>query len=198
MEEGPNGHGTPKTSSEALTVDQMLQRYSKKNVERAIFHRDYVSERTRLIEEYNIMITTGHNVEVATRARDTFIEDTPSQPPIDPDEPADLDPDVLWRIKILKYMYRDSPVIRPDSILDIDAMSVDPDTIVNRDAILNAYRHGNLKVVFGEVSVWFAGNLVVGPVQNSKLDQDHIIDKVPEWKEKYGPGRVWQERVCFP
>ncbi|RMJ20810.1 hypothetical protein PHISP_08319 [Aspergillus sp. HF37] len=196
MAERLNGGSNPAASPKGLTVDEMLERYPKEDVEHAIYSRDYVGDRKRLIEKYQHIIARGFNVEIATKALDELLEHTPSEPPIDPDEPADLDPDVLWRIKVLKYMYRNCPVVRPANILELDFASVDPETVVNRDAILNAYRRGDLKVVSGQMSVWFAGNLVIGPVPESEFSLDDLVANVPEWRKKYGPGRVWEERPC--
>lgn len=51
-------------------------------------------------------------------------------------------------------------------------------------------------MVDGAVSVWLAGNLVIGPLPSNELNLNNMIEKVPEWKKAYGPGRVWQEHVC--
>ncbi|KAE8344729.1 hypothetical protein BDV24DRAFT_126320 [Aspergillus arachidicola] len=193
MAQLPYRGSIPTAPSKGLTVEEMLKKYPKGNVEKAIYRLDYVSQRNRMIKSYEDMIDSGHNVELATKALDMYLESTPSEPPIDPDEPADLDPDVLWRIKCLKYIYHGRPVVRPESILDLDFESVDPDCMVNLNAILNAYRSGNLRVVAGEASVWFAGHLVIGPLPNNKLSNYEIIHKVSEWREKYGPGRAWEE-----
>jgi hypothetical protein len=42
MAERSNGDSTPATPSKGLTVDEMLKKYPKEDVERAIFNRDYV------------------------------------------------------------------------------------------------------------------------------------------------------------
>ncbi|KAL4784371.1 hypothetical protein BJX76DRAFT_221081 [Aspergillus varians] len=193
MAEQPNSGGVPTTSLDGLTIDEMLQKYPEEEVERAIYNRAYVENKT--IGIYKDMIAKGSNVETASKALQDLLECTPSEPPIDSDEPADLDPDVLWRIRYLKYVSRDRPVARLGSILDFDPESIDPESVVNRDAILNAYRRGDLKVVAGEMSVWFAGNLVLGPLQSSELRIDDIVDKTPEWRKQYGPDRVWEEDV---
>lgn len=46
----------------------------------------------------------------------------------DTDESTRLDPDVLWRIKILKYVYR--PVARPSRILDLNSIPANFKVIV--------------------------------------------------------------------
>lgn len=61
---------------------------------------------------------------------------------------------------------------------------------MNLNAILDAYRHGDIKVIDDQVTVWFAGRLVIGAIDRHKLQKKDLIDKVAEWREKYGPGRV--------
>ena len=63
---------------------------------------------------------------------------------------------------------------RPPSILDINNKSIDPETIVNREAAINAYHCGHLQVVPGKASVVFADHLVIGPVPISELNNDQI------------------------
>lgn len=55
---------------------------------------------------------------------------------IDPGEPTDLEPDVLWRIIMLKYTYRDG--------CEHASRQLD-----NLNGILDGYRSGNLRVVQG-------------------------------------------------
>lgn len=52
---------------------------------------------------------------------------------IDPGEPTDLEPDVLWRIVMLKYTYRDG--------CENASRQLD-----NLNGILDGYRSGNLRV----------------------------------------------------
>ncbi|QKX56126.1 uncharacterized protein TRUGW13939_03226 [Talaromyces rugulosus] len=181
------------TSSKGLTVDEMLEMYPKQHVEWAIHSPDYVGARNRRVKKYDDMIARGSNVELAARARDEFLARTPSEPPIDPGEPADLDPEVLRRIRVLKYMYRGCRVVRPATILDLDPSTIFPETAVNRDAVLSAYRRGDLNVVPGQATVWFAGNLVAGPLPSSGFTEDYLAKNIPGWREKYGHGHVWTE-----
>jgi hypothetical protein len=94
---------------------------------------------------------------------------------------------------VLKYMYRDSPT-QSDDWRDLN--TVHPHELVNLNAILNAYRRKDIKVVDGQVTVWFAGKMVMGPLGCSKLEIGDLVENVSQWQKEYGPGRVWVEEVC--
>lgn len=83
---------------------------------------------------------------------------------------------------MLKYIYRDG--------------YEHPRQLVNLNAILDGYRSGDLRVVEGEVTVWFAGRMTMGPLRSDKLQMEEYINMVPKWQEEYGPGLVWVEKVC--
>jgi hypothetical protein len=72
----------------------------------------------------------------------------------------------------------------------------DDKELANLDAVLNAYRHRKLKVDDDLVTVWFAGHMTLGPLSGSDPKLDQIFEKVPEWQDMYGPGRIWLEEVC--
>lgn len=93
-------------------------------------------------------------------------------------------------------MYRGYSIARPETILNLDPMTVYPETAINRDAVLNAYRCGELKVLPGQATVWFAGNLVAGPLPSSELTMDYTDKHAPGWLEKYGYGHIRTEDVC--
>lgn len=56
--------------------------------------------------------------------------------------------------------------------------------------------HDPAQVIENEATVWFGGRLTMGSLLESELKPADYIDKIPEWIKKYGPGRVWVERVC--
>ncbi|KAF3010407.1 hypothetical protein E8E15_002708 [Penicillium rubens] len=101
-------------------------------------------------------------------------------PRFDPAEPQDLRPDVLWKIQFLKYMYRDGD-------------DVDEEEWVNYHAVLNAYRSGHLDVDPDKVTVWFAGELKLGPFPRCDLKEMAISTQISEWRAELGHGRVWIE-----
>ena len=68
--------------------------------------------------------------------------------------------------------------------------------IVNVNAVLTAYRTEKIHVNPSQCTVWYSGNLVMGPLSCMKLKIEDYLDRVPEWREKYGPGQVWVEDVC--
>src|SRR6267378_5659238 len=83
--------------------------------------------------------------------------------------------------------------IQSDDLADLNA--IHPNEFVN---LLDAYRRGDIKVIDNQVAVWFAGRLVMGPIDRHNLKKDDLVDKVPEWREKYGHGRIWVEEVSLP
>jgi hypothetical protein len=93
---------------------------------------------------------------------------------------------------MLKYMYRNRP-IQTDVLTNLNAAHTKE--FVNLNAALDAYRRGDVKVV--EVTAWFAGRIIMGPIYCCELKNDDSVDKVPEWQEKYGPSHVWAEEVCL-
>lgn len=101
----------------------------------------------------------------------------------DPDEPQHLHPDVLWRIQFLKYMYPDTSDLHESELASIHA-------------VLDAYRTENLQVDLEKVTVWFGGNMVMGPMSREELDVEILNMPVDEWRERFGPGMVWIEEVC--
>ncbi|RMJ24084.1 hypothetical protein PHISP_05042 [Aspergillus sp. HF37] len=175
-----NGTTAPRQST-GLTVDKMLAIYPREHVEDAIYDRNYEAGRNRTLQRFKDLIAQGVNVESCTKGIQEVMQTTPPSPPVDPDEPNDLDPDVLWRIKMLKYAYRE----------DCDH---DPGQLVNLNAVLDAYHRRDLKVVDNEATVWFAGKLTMGPLPDAELKIADYVDKIPAWREKYGAGRVWIER----
>lgn len=75
----------------------------------------------------------------------------------------------------LKYFYLPDP---------------DPYDLPNIQAILKAYRLKQLEVNDEMTTVWFAGVMTMGHLKNSELDLEEVVEKVPEWEEKYGLGHI--------
>lgn len=50
---------------------------------------------------------------------------------------------------------------------------------------------GSLRVVEGEVTVWFVGNKTMGPLPSDELQAEDYIKMVPKWQEEIGPSGVW-------
>lgn len=61
----------------------------------------------------------------------------------------------------------------------------------NLEAILRAYRNGELKAN-GSTTVWFAGQLVIGPTYCSE-EMSKIYKLAPKLTDKYGPGDIYFE-----
>ncbi|KAJ5698107.1 hypothetical protein N7462_000112 [Penicillium macrosclerotiorum] len=147
------------TSSQRMTVDQMLERYGKGQVEQVLFILDF--EQT--LVDY----------------QDRF----------DPDEDPSLSPDVLWRIMALKYQFKGGR----NNLGLYGQDEIHESVKVNIDAVLAAYRNGGLEVSKDMISVWWAGNLVKGPMKRKDWNRDSLPSDMPEWREKYGPGLPWVE-----
>lgn len=102
---------------------------------------------------------------------------------IDPAEPRDLSPDVLWRIRLLKHRL---------------CPQVDERLRRNFDAILTAYREKKLDIDDQTSTIWYAGKMVKGPMSNKELKQRRLGPERPRLKELYGPGDLWAENVRTP
>ncbi|DAA73628.1 TPA_exp: Uncharacterized protein A8136_4657 [Trichophyton benhamiae CBS 112371] len=172
-----------------MTIDDMKACYSQADVEDAMFTRNYVEYRNKEIKKLQDDIETAKSsndvagVEHFEKCLRDYKAETPSLPPIDPTERGDLDADVLWRIRVLKYQ------IYPDSSNFLRE---------NINAILNAYRQGQLKLDYDQVTVWFAGRLVYGPVPRKNFDLGAMVmEKGRGFYEKYGPGTLWAEPVAI-
>ncbi|KAK2803561.1 hypothetical protein FQN51_003323 [Onygenales sp. PD_10] len=159
-----------------MTIDEMMAKFPKANVNMAMFDRHYIETKKALVAEYEECIAEGCSVEYFQKS----IQELPPAPPIDPSEPKDLDPDVLWRIRVLKYQLRPS--------------AEDDQMRVNIDAILDAYRKGKLNKVNDELTtVWYAGHMIMGPLPTDDPMLEKLGTLVPELEEKYGPGDLWTE-----
>jgi hypothetical protein len=108
---------------------------------------------------------------------------------VDPHEPQHLDAAVLWRIKLLKYEYRNGPPAPAMPGL------VPEEDIRNIDAVLSAYRREELQVDPDNVTVWFAGQMVLGPRPREGL-WDKIWEEQQAWTKVYGDSQPWVEDVC--
>jgi len=77
----------------------------------------------------------------------------------------------------LKWTYRDCH-IEPDDWTDPNG--VHPYEFVNYNAVLNAYRRGDIKVVDDQATVWFAGRMTIGPIHLRELDKYDLDNKMSE------------------
>ncbi|RFU35482.1 hypothetical protein B7463_g870, partial [Scytalidium lignicola] len=152
-----------------MTIEEMYQTYPRREVEAAMFQRNYKIERQKWIENYQKQINDGIN---ARQSMEDYIN-------IDPTEPQDLDEDVKWRMRIIK-------AANPQDIPEAE--------MVNRNAVLEAYRQKKLKVD-GQITIWFAGKMMMGPLP--RLRQHDLLTLVNnlrvKWNREYGLGRVWVE-----
>jgi hypothetical protein len=94
---------------------------------------------------------------------------------------------------VLKWMYSNLPIDNNWRNFD----GVHPYEFANYDAVLSAYCHGDIKVVDDQATVWFAGRMVIGLTRLCELNENDLHAKLPEWQERYGPGRIWVEEVCL-
>ncbi|KAK2761256.1 hypothetical protein FQN54_001778 [Arachnomyces sp. PD_36] len=162
-----------------MTIDEMMAKYPKANVEMAMFTRNYVGLLKKMAREYEAHIARGNNVEAFKKLLQELDEEYTPAPPIDPNEPKDLDPDVLWRIRVLKYQLRPSTDTEEGR--------------VNIDAVLNAYRQGKLKVDDEHTTIWYAGHMIMGPLPNDDPKIESVGRLLPELDQKYGPGEFHAE-----
>ena len=99
----------------------------------------------------------------------------------DPSEPTDLDHEVLWRMRVLKYE------LRPTAY---------DDARVNIDAVLDAYREGRLKKVDDNITtIWYAGQMIMGPMSNKDPKLQELGLELPRLEKEYGLGDFWSEDV---
>ncbi|KAJ5593887.1 uncharacterized protein N7459_000095 [Penicillium hispanicum] len=164
-----------------LSLDEMFERYPRHEVEKAMYRIDYPSRRVEVIRQFEKQIDQGVNVESCREGIQWALKNMPLSRPVDPTESQDLHPDVLWRIQSLKYMYR-------------DPFDIAEEELVNYHAVLDAYRNGRLHVDLEKVTVWFAGEMKLGPFPRSDLKKKATTAQVSAWRAD-GHGRVWIEDV---
>ncbi|RFU34738.1 hypothetical protein B7463_g1624, partial [Scytalidium lignicola] len=170
-----------------MTLEEMTKRFSKREVEAARLHRNYKGARERIIRKFKDSIAEGINVETCKEGLEDILKNTPAAPPIDPEEPADLDEDVKWRMRVIKWTYEER---NGDDDDDEEPNKME---LVNRDAVLDAYRKKKLTVEDGKMTVWYAGHMVMGPMLKKDFNIQMKIDNRPKWEAQYGPGRIWTE-----
>lgn len=64
---------------------------------------------------------------------------------------------------------------------------------MNIQAVLDAYRSGELKAPHGYVSYWFKGIMVREPAP----DPIDLSEALPRWVQEYGGGSHYIESVCL-
>ncbi|KAF3394319.1 hypothetical protein F1880_005370 [Penicillium rolfsii] len=172
-----------------MTIGEMLQRYPRAEVERAIFDFNFSLHRAQTVKRYQDSIARGVNVDQCQQVLKEIEENMPPGPPVDPDEPQHLDAAVLWRIKLLKYEYRNGPLVPAIPGL------IPGEDIRNVNAVLSAYRRGELQGDRDKVTVWFAGQMVLGPRPREGV-WEKIREEQKEWTKVYGKSWPWVEDVC--
>ncbi|KAL2011236.1 hypothetical protein VTN00DRAFT_3954 [Thermoascus crustaceus] len=108
-------------------------------------------------------------------------ETSPAGPVIPPSESPGLDATVYYRIEILKNTMKNEFWDKPAHRMNIQA-------------VLDAYRSGELKAPHGYVSYWFKGIMVRGPAP----DTIDLSEAVPRWVQEYGGGSHYIESVQPP
>lgn len=134
---------------------------------------------------------------------------------VDPTEPRGLGETVEWRMRTLKSMLNMEYWDVEDLTCGYYMGDFEKFDRRNIEAILQAYRTKELGPLNNdEMTVWFAGHLVLGPTSTCRpaprlkpgckwkreIMPDprlQVYDRVPEWTEKYGPGRVRIEEVSY-
>ncbi|KAK2760276.1 hypothetical protein FQN54_002344 [Arachnomyces sp. PD_36] len=138
---------------------------------------NYAEERENTIKMLQGLIRDGFNVGYAKEKLEWLLDNTPCGPILDPAEPKGLDKAVYCRIEILKYL-RDG---------------AHKEDVKNIDAVLGAYRTGNLKVVPGQASYWRNGTLKrdLGPY----IPDSELVAFQEKWISDDNTGRNWIEEV---
>ncbi|GAD94204.1 hypothetical protein TERG_08337 [Paecilomyces variotii No. 5] len=153
-----------------MGIDEMLERYPKIEVERSIFDRDYSKHRAETVARLWESMHSGINASICRQTLNEMDNISPLQAPSYPDVPKNLDSDVVWRIGVLRYAYRNgspAPVL-PGLMPEEDMRNI--------SAVLDAYIRGELRVDADKVTVWFAGKMVLGPCV-----REGIWDKIRLW-----------------
>ena len=109
---------------------------------------------------------------------DSLAKSSPPGPSVPSSEPAGLSHLVYYQIEYLKN--RRSAWYTTESVQH------------SIDAVLRAYRAGELQAVPGLVSYWWNGNMVRGPGPHWL---DNLAECAEEWKARYGKGQVHIERL---
>ncbi|OQD67410.1 hypothetical protein PENDEC_c037G07104 [Penicillium decumbens] len=158
------------TPMQQMTVEEMLQRYPKSEVEKAIFDIKFSEHRAQTIKRLHESIARGVNVDLCHQLLKEIERDKPPGPPI----------------KALKYQYRNGPPppVMPGLVPEED--------IRNVHAVLSAYREGKLQIDLDKVTVWFAGHMVLGPRPREGV-WDKIREEQKAWTKEYGKSRPWVE-----
>jgi len=115
---------------EQLTITKMMEKYPKDVVECAMFRKNYKEGRDNTIRKFKELIERGINTETCKRGLENILQKTPAAPPVDPTEPRYLNPDVAWRVRVLKHFHQPDC----DNLYELE----------NLNSVLEAYRCGKL------------------------------------------------------
>ena len=94
---------------------------------------------------------------------------------------------------MFKWMYRNYR-IEPDDWTNLDG--VHSYEFASFNAVLGAYHRGDIKAVDGQVTVWFAGGMVIELIHPRELNEHNLHDKCLNDKRNMAAGRIWVEEVC--
>ncbi|KAH8803016.1 hypothetical protein F5884DRAFT_494263 [Xylogone sp. PMI_703] len=174
-----------------MTLEEMQTKYKRLVVEDARLNRNYVKNLQETIEKHQRLIDEGApNSDLCKEYIEHIRRTRPPAPPIDPDEPQGLDNDVKWRMRVLKWFLE---YLKDDGEWENHIAPKGED--VDIEAVLEAYRKGTLKVNDDEFTVWYAGQLVMGPLPREALDKEAVYQNKARWEAEFGPGRVWIEVI---
>ncbi|PGH13337.1 hypothetical protein AJ79_03754 [Helicocarpus griseus UAMH5409] len=165
-----------------MTIDEMMAKYPADKVQLAMFTRDYAGLKKQRASHYKEQIAKGVNVDTCRKGLRRLAEEYTPAPPTNPDEPTDLDPDVQWRMRVLKYR------IRPKCLDGADMC-------VNVDAVLDAYRQGKLRISDELSTSWYTGHMFMGPMPNRDAEDCMVGLLHPQLEEMFGPGDFWAENT---
>ncbi|KAK2800493.1 hypothetical protein FQN51_006062 [Onygenales sp. PD_10] len=108
----------------------------------------------------------------------------PPGPIYPPSEPAGLDPIIYYRLAcLLASLETPIPFVEANK--------------TNINAVIDAYRHGELKFHPNRVTFWWNGTLVEDLSYEEEGNFDYK-EAIARWTETYGEGRLWKERISPP
>jgi len=66
----------------------------------------------------------------------------------------------------------------------------DPQALTNLNAVLQAHRCGDLQVIDGKVTLWFAGQKKLEPTDERVVTPYFLTDRIHQWHTEHGGGRI--------